>query len=108
MKTREWKIRHEIAGVEKAGVENEKGESAKERYLGAEQVYGDEQNSDCYHEVRVSAGVALIDDAAERPDTLLDECTDEHVTNTDQNHREEDDRQIRTTVLTSLDRQVQR
>ena len=34
------------------------------RYLGAEQVSANNDDADCYHEVRVGARVALVHDAA--------------------------------------------
>jgi len=39
-------------------------EISRSRYLGAEQVSANDDDADCYHEVRIEAGVALIDDTA--------------------------------------------
>ena len=76
------------------------------RYLGAEQVSSDDDDADAHHEVWVGAGVALVDDATERYDALLDVDADEDVDETDENVDEEHDRQVRTAVLTRLCRQV--
>jgi len=78
------------------------------RNLGAEQVDAYDDDADCYHEVRVGAGVALIEDTAKRHDALLNERTDEQVGETDKNVDEEDDRQVGTAVLARLCRQVER
>jgi len=78
------------------------------RYLGSEQVSSNDDDADCNHEVRIGAGVALVDDAAERHDSLLNKRADEHVDETDEKVDEEDDGQIGATVLTRLCRQVER
>lgn len=82
-------------------------EISRSRYLGAEQVSANDDDADCYHEVRIEAGVALIDDTAKWHHALLDKRADEHVDKTDDDVDEADDGQVRTAVLARFCRQVQ-